>query len=483
MPSAKGNSCSYSEQKPIDEPYKPSRWDRICNFDSNDREDKILALKIDLFVLTYVCLSCFIKNLDQTNVRNAYVSGLGTDLKFNGTQYNYVSTWWLIGYIVGSLPWQIVLCYVRPSLLLPGLELAWSIVTIATCKVKSVHAFYGLRFLIGFFEAGSYPAIITLLGNWYTSSLGFKVTLMQVAASLAQMFSGYLQAALLANMNNKSGLAAWRWLFIFDGIVTIPVVIYGLLVIPDTPDNSRAFWLSPTDKEKCRERMKLANRTCSVKLGRHTFKNVFSSWPVYLFTAVFVFHEISINLATYLNLWLKSIPKYKEDVRLLNIIPTAAYALHIVVMTAFSVSSDMTGKRLPFAVAYASLGSIGSLILVICQKNEMHNTNAQFAGWFILSTEMGFISLVSAWLSEITGYSAGHRTLVLGVTQAVGYAAQASVPLLIYPANEAPYYRIGYQCALGFFIAEAALCYTIWATYALEKKGKIRFMGIKEDVS
>jgi ACS family pantothenate transporter-like MFS transporter len=43
------------------------------------------------------------------------------------------------------------------------------------------------------------------------------------------MFSGYLQAALFTGMDGKMGLSAWRWLFIFDFVIGIPVVIYGVV--------------------------------------------------------------------------------------------------------------------------------------------------------------------------------------------------------------------------------------------------------------
>lgn len=60
---------------------------------------------------------------------------------------------------------------------------------------------------------------MTLLGNWYTPrELGKRACIFQASSSAAQMFSGYLQAGLL-RMDGKHGLAAWQWLFIFDGML------------------------------------------------------------------------------------------------------------------------------------------------------------------------------------------------------------------------------------------------------------------------
>jgi ACS family pantothenate transporter-like MFS transporter len=43
-----------------------------------------LLLKVDFFVLTYVCLMYWVNYLDRANLNNAYVSGAQQDLGFKG---------------------------------------------------------------------------------------------------------------------------------------------------------------------------------------------------------------------------------------------------------------------------------------------------------------------------------------------------------------------------------------------------------------
>lgn len=156
--------------------------------------------------------------LSQTNINNAYVSGMEEDLDMHGNQLNYLNTYWTIGYILGQLPSQLVLTKVRPSIWLPSLEIAWSIIVMGMAATKDVKTLYACRFFIGLLEAGAYPGIMTLLGHWYTpQELGKRSCIFQASSSAAQMFSGYLQAGLLAGMDGAHGIAAWRWLFIFDG--------------------------------------------------------------------------------------------------------------------------------------------------------------------------------------------------------------------------------------------------------------------------
>jgi MFS transporter, ACS family, pantothenate transporter len=69
------------------------------------------------------------------------------------------------------------------------------------------------------------------------------MALFEQASAIAGMFSGYLQAALYSGLNGPAGLAGWRWLFIFDAIISIPIAVWGFFAIPDSPSNTRAFWL------------------------------------------------------------------------------------------------------------------------------------------------------------------------------------------------------------------------------------------------
>ena len=99
--------------------------------------EKKLLFKIDWFILTYGCLAYFTKWLDQANLSNAYVSGMKQDLKMFGTEFNLATTCFLVGQIVGPIPANLLLTWLPPRFLLPGLELIWAVLTIATYKVTS----------------------------------------------------------------------------------------------------------------------------------------------------------------------------------------------------------------------------------------------------------------------------------------------------------------------------------------------------------
>lgn len=49
-------------------------------------DQRWLLFKLDAFVLTFASIGYFLKNIDQTNINNAYLSGMEEDLSMYGNQ-------------------------------------------------------------------------------------------------------------------------------------------------------------------------------------------------------------------------------------------------------------------------------------------------------------------------------------------------------------------------------------------------------------
>lgn len=49
-------------------------------------DQRWLLFKVDAFVLTFASLGYFLKNIDQTNVNNAFLSGMKEDLNMYGNE-------------------------------------------------------------------------------------------------------------------------------------------------------------------------------------------------------------------------------------------------------------------------------------------------------------------------------------------------------------------------------------------------------------
>ncbi|KAL1636281.1 hypothetical protein SLS56_001261 [Neofusicoccum ribis] len=436
-------------------------------WDSLDKEptERAFVAKLDWWILSYVCIAYFVKYLDQTNVSNAYVSGMKEDLNLSGNDLNYLTTYWNIGYILGQLPSQLVMTKVRPSIWLPTLEIIWSVLVMGMAGAKNVETVYVLRFFIGFLEASAYPGIMTILGSWYTpQELGKRSCIFQASSSAAQMFSGYLQAGLYSGMNGKSGLSAWRWLFIFDGVIGIPIATYG--AIPDSPTTTKSHWMKPEQKDLAIARMERVGRAPPKKITLKTITDLLKTWPIWLFSAAFITHVLGIRVYSYFNVWLKSTGKY--SVEQVNTIPTAGYGLQIIFTLTYAWTSDALGIRWPAIIAACLVALTGGIILSVWPE---HNTAAMMAGWLLTFCETGAGGLFMAWTNESYSYCAEYRAISIGFIETMSYTFNAWVPLLVYNTGQSPHFKIGYEMCVMFFALE--IVFTLMIVYA-ERRWKVK---------
>lgn len=148
---------------------------------------------------------------------------------------------------------------------------------------------YVLRFFIGLFEACSFPGYVALLGGWYApTELTKRVAILAAIESIASMFSGYMQAGLYSSLNGSHGIAGWRWLFIMDAVISIPISIWGFFGIPDLPHNTRAFYLNAEDRRYSIERTEKLGVSKPIKLTWQICKEVFLNWRLWAFILPYV---------------------------------------------------------------------------------------------------------------------------------------------------------------------------------------------------
>ncbi|KAF5986572.1 transporter [Fusarium coicis] len=113
------------------------------------QDQRRLLFKVDAFILTFASIGYFLKNIDQTNINNAFLSGMEEDLEIFGNQL-----------------------------------------------------------VTSFFESGFYPGIHYMLGSWYTPrEIGKRAMLFWLAGSVGSMFSGFLQGAAYTSLNGVHGRA------------------------------------------------------------------------------------------------------------------------------------------------------------------------------------------------------------------------------------------------------------------------------------
>lgn len=179
-------------------------------------QDKKLLRKLDLHLIPWLTLLYLISFLDRTNIGNAKIDGLLTDLHMSQNQYQASLSIFFISYALFEPLTNVLLKRLRPSIFLPLIMLLWGICMVC---MGLVHDFSGLaaaRFFLGMFEAGLFPGVNYYLSCWYKrSEFGIRAAVFFSAAALAGSFGGLLAAAII-QMRGVGGKAGWAWLVPFS---------------------------------------------------------------------------------------------------------------------------------------------------------------------------------------------------------------------------------------------------------------------------
>lgn len=192
------------------------------------------------------------------------------------------------------------------------------------------------------------------------------------------------------------------------------------------------------------------------KLTWPIWKRILTTWPVYLFCAIFIAHVLAIRIYSYFNLWLQFTELYTREE--INIIPSAGYGLQICFTLSYAWASDAIQMRWPLIIFACMVSIIGTIILSIWPQD---NIVAMFTGWLLTFCETGAGALIITWINEILSYSAEHRAIVIGIVETAAFTFQAWVPLFIYNTGDAPKFPIGYEMASMFFAVEILLVLVI----------------------
>ncbi|KAK9473803.1 major facilitator superfamily domain-containing protein [Dipodascopsis tothii] len=366
------------------------------------------------------------------------------DLKLFGQERNLFNTLFNMGYLSGSIPNQFVINRIRPSYWIPLCELIWGVLTMVIASAKNARMIYGIRFLTGFFESSAFPSFQVLLGSWYCpEELAKRVALFEMSSSMASMFSSYLMAGLYATMNGTGGLAAWRWMFIFDGVITLPIAVLGFFCIPDFPTTTRALWLKPWEREYGIRRMAAIGRAPQQRLTLDRVRAIFLRPTIYL-SAIPYTGNYFASYTGYFNLWLSSLPNL--SVEQVNLIPTAGNGLAVIAAYVWPAISDRTGSRWPFAIVGSVFGIIGGILLSI-----WHLPFGVLLFANLIPSAGASQPLIITWITESFQDNTELRSMIIAFGNVISYTMSAWLPLLLYPTQDAPHYKYGYQFSILFY--------------------------------
>ncbi|KAG8717245.1 hypothetical protein FRC08_007907 [Ceratobasidium sp. 394] len=424
------------------------------------KAERRLLAKIDTFVLSFLCLVYWSNYLNRSNLQFAYVSGMKEAVGLVGNDYTLATTVFTVGYTVGQIPHSFAIQYLPARIWFPLMGCIWGSLSCALSAVKTPGQLYAVRFLQALAESSTFSGAHWLLGSWYKDSeLGKRSALFACFAQIGSLFSGFMQGAIYSSLNGNLGKSGWQWTFIIDGVIAIAIALYGALVFPDTPKTTKAFYLTPEDRELARSRISPRPKA---KFDKAAVKNIFMGWRYWMFSLLFV---VTSQLEAYgtngiVSVWLT----------LAGIVGpprNSYYALGLIAVAIFTtilagLATDIWGKRWRVNIFMGVALLISSIMLLVWDIP----LGAKYFAFYLGGCGYAGQGSNFAWANEVSRTDL-ERSFILYSMNLWSNAFTAWWILLIWPVASAPRYRRGMISTIPISIISVLIG---WVTQALHKR-------------
>jgi len=177
---------------------------------------------------------------------NARVFGFEKSTGMTGTDFNNISMFFYIPYVIFETPWVIAVRRFGPGRVLAVAIVCWSAITIGTGFLHTYNQVIACRILLGACEAGLFPSLTFVISGIYPSiSQGKRIAVLYISIALSGAVGGLIAYG-IQSMGDRHGLEAWRWLFIIEGIISLVVGALCWVSLPTTPET--AWFLSKEER-------------------------------------------------------------------------------------------------------------------------------------------------------------------------------------------------------------------------------------------
>ncbi|RJE20721.1 Mfs transporter [Aspergillus sclerotialis] len=403
--------------------------------------EKALLRKLDRRLLPPLTILYLLSFLDRSNVGNAKLEGLTTDINMTGNQYLTGLTLYFVGYVLFEIPCNIILKRTTPRIWLPTLSLAWGVVATLLGVVQNYDGYLSSRFFLGVAESGLFPGVVFYLSMWYKrNEQHYRIALFFSAASLAGAFGGILAWG-IAHMRGVGGYNGWRWIFILEGLLTVVISLFAYLWVYNYP--STAEFLSEEEREFIYLRLKNDNdSTLDEKFSWSAVRDAFK--------------DIKPTI-------IKELGYSAAEAQLLSVPP---YAVAFVLTIAVAVLSERTRRRAPFIMATSSLACIGYILLLTQTSAGMAYTGTILAAAGIYPS----VAIVLSWpANNVSGQT--KRAIANALQISIGNLG-AVLGTQLYRTESSPRYYLGHGFALGYLVVNVGTVAVLLAILKRENRAK-----------
>lgn len=208
------------------------------------------SLQTSLITMISHCDNQSSRSLTSSQLGNARVFGFDEDLGLHGGQFGNIQTFSCISTVLFEVPWTFAVKRYGARAAIGTSFVLWSILTLGTAFIHTYGQAIVIRMLLNAAEAGLAQGFAFLFSTIYPRELaGKRIMTTNLAQCISGAFGG-LFAYGVQTMGERNGLAAWRWLFIIEFLITVLICGVGLVFLPSEVES--AWFLNEEEKETMR---------------------------------------------------------------------------------------------------------------------------------------------------------------------------------------------------------------------------------------
>ncbi|KAH3918783.1 hypothetical protein HBI56_023820 [Parastagonospora nodorum] len=448
---------------PIEEAKKPTVVDAPGSVDYGNGESDLIYIdpareaacrkKFDTYVVPVSVIFLVLSTLDRNNLGNARVFGFDEDIGLKGGQFGNINTLSSVCTIIFEVPWVLAVKRWGANKSIGTAFVLWSACTLGTAFIHTYGQAIAVRMLLNASEAGLAQAFAYLFTTIYPRELaGKRIMTTNLAQCISGAFGG-LFAYAVQTMGPRNGLAAWRWLFIIEFLITIAICGVGWCFLPNAPET--AWFLNEEEKET----MRLKKQRDSMLRGKDEFERRWIKIAlmdpfVWMLGIAFFTSSVAINgFGVFLPTIISGLGYASLKVNYMTI---PVYVVGAISLSVQVYWSDRLKRRGVFIVACCIPVAAGYLVCV-----GTPNPGAGYAGMFILVLGLYPIStLAVTWIA--TNLSPDSKR-AFGMPFAYSIANISNVvSSQLYPSQQGPRYVQGNAVSAGLTVVAGFLYGACW---------------------
>jgi ACS family 4-hydroxyphenylacetate permease-like MFS transporter len=301
---------------------------------------------------------------------------------------------------------------------LPRILITWGLASAATMFATGAASLYSIRAVVGLAEGGFLPGVLLYLTLWFPQAHRAKANALFMIAQPLTIALGAPLSGLILDRHSALGMAAWRWLFLVEGLPSAILGIAAYFYLTDKPRDAK--WLTADEKD-----------ALSQSIGPPAERGQKTPWREMLSRSVLLLSVAYFGLVMTLNTIVTWTPQIVKEMRaehsfssvgLLTALPALIAAA---CMPLWSADSDRRKERAWHIAAPMFLAAVGWIFVASFSLPDLRMVGLVFC------SAGGFTAMSVLWAVPPLLLSPAARPAGIAFVSSCGILASMATPLLI----------------------------------------------------